>query len=108
MVLSARFEAPGAFVVALWGSTGLDTSERLDAVFGEAVASGFPVIVDLAGLVFCDAHLLGHLLAVRLKRKLILVGPLSDQLQRRFAVTGIARVLEVQPGLTAALAHLSR
>ncbi|WP_329238214.1 hypothetical protein OHB07_38095 [Streptomyces sp. NBC_00111] len=108
MVISTRFDFPRAFVVAMWGRTDLETSERLDAVFDEAIASELPVIVDLAGLAFCDARLLGHLLAVRLRRTLILVGPSSDQLQCRFALTGAARVLEVQPGLTAALAHLSR
>ncbi|MFF5725119.1 STAS domain-containing protein [[Kitasatospora] papulosa] len=107
MVISTRYPSPRAFVVALWGSAGPDASERLEAVFREAVASGDPVIVDLAGLAFCDAHLLGHLLAVRLRRTLILVGPLSDQVKRRFAVTGTTKALKVQPGLTAALAHLA-
>ncbi|MFJ8770462.1 hypothetical protein [Streptomyces clavifer] len=107
MVISTRFDAPRAFVVALWGRTDLDKHGRLEAVFGEAQASGDPVVVDLAGLALCEAPLLGHLLAVRLKTRLILVGPLSMHVQRRLDVTNTATVFEILPDLTSALARLS-
>ncbi|MER7760194.1 STAS domain-containing protein [Streptomyces sp. NPDC097619] len=75
---------PGRSHIALAGEFDIDSAPCLDDVW-ETAGDGVRV-VDVSGVAFADASFLNFLLTVR--GRLVLAGPLPEQLARLFHLTG--------------------
>lgn len=106
-VLGTRFHSPDAYVLVLRGIAGLDNAEKLDNAFTQAIATGCPLVVDLAALSFADEMLLGLLITARKSRQVILVGPVAPVFRKRLATTGTEGLFTIELSLTQALSTLS-
>lgn len=104
VVVHTVLGVPPVYVLMLRGETHSWNASMLEYHFGRAIAYGTALIVDCGALRFADAHLLGLLLGARARRRLVLVGPLSEAFTHRLAVTGTADLFPVAPTLTRALA----
>ena len=99
-----------AAVVSLSGELDLDSvpllNEHLDAALGSSGAR--LVVVDCAGLAFCDSTGLNALLAARLRAErdgpLFRLAALPRSTERMFDITGASNVFERYPDLDQALA----
>jgi anti-anti-sigma factor len=60
------------------------------------------IILDMSSVTFADSSLLNVLLRVRRSRRLVLAGPLHDQLDRLLEMTGAQTILTVTDSLAAA------
>ncbi|MER6195402.1 STAS domain-containing protein [Streptomyces cyaneofuscatus] len=80
--------------------------ELVELALESAQRSGKQVVIDLSGVQFMGAHLLGELLKpARLGKRLPwLAGPLSSYAERTLAVTGTAGAFRIFPTLMAAAA----
>jgi anti-sigma B factor antagonist len=109
--LTDRSLAGDAHVVAVRGELDLFTAPELRALIGELIDQGKTcLIVDLVATSFIDSSGLASLVGA-LKRvteaggRLVLVND-SPRLSRTLALTGLDRVLEVQPDCDRAIASL--
>ncbi|MFE5586106.1 STAS domain-containing protein [Kitasatospora sp. NPDC056531] len=100
---------PGrAVVVRLDGEVDQDQRRRLEAALGSAVALRSPrLVVDLAGLGFCDSSYLNALLGARLAAQgaeveLLLAAP-TAQARRLLEITGTDELFTVCDSVRAAL-----
>ncbi|MFJ9448234.1 STAS domain-containing protein [Kitasatospora sp. NPDC101235] len=105
----SAFVVPGrAVVVRLDGDVGQDQRRRLEAALGRAVALRPPrLVVDLAGLGFCDSSCVNALLGARLAAQaaaveLLLAAP-TAQARRLLEITGTDGLFTVRPSVRAAL-----
>ncbi|MFF7586305.1 STAS domain-containing protein [Kitasatospora purpeofusca] len=98
-----------ARIVHLHGEADLDQRPRLDSALERALADHPPrLVVDLAGLRFCDSTVLNALLRTRLAARaagllLVLAAP-SSQTRRLLKITGTDEVFTVRDSVHAALA----
>ncbi|SEE25795.1 anti-anti-sigma factor [Streptomyces sp. TLI_105] len=60
------------------------------------------IILDMSSVTFADSSLLNVLLSIRCSGRLVLAGPLPDQLDRLFEMTGAQTILTVTNSLAAA------
>jgi anti-sigma B factor antagonist len=99
----------GVPVVAAPAEIDLSNAGWLDAVLREATARGHErFVVDMTGTQFCDSAGVGvlvqaHNRAVAEGGELRLIRPTSALVLRKFAFTGIDRVIPSFPGLDEAL-----
>ncbi|MFI1064255.1 STAS domain-containing protein [Streptomyces spororaveus] len=96
-----------AVVLALAGELDHDTAQPLRDALDSALAPGRRILVDLAGLGFCDSTGLNVLLNTRLDAQqagavLELVG-LRGPVARMFRITGADGVFPIHADVTAAL-----
>ncbi|MFJ9448453.1 STAS domain-containing protein [Kitasatospora sp. NPDC101235] len=98
-----------AQVLHLHGEVDHDQRQRLESVLERAVAERPPrLVVDLAGLSFCDSTCLNVLLKTRIAARaagipLVLAAPTS-QTRRLLEIIGADEVLTVHDSVRAALA----
>ncbi|MFJ8623741.1 STAS domain-containing protein [Kitasatospora sp. NPDC093550] len=99
-----------AQVVHLHGESDHDERRRLESALEHAVAACPPrLVVDLAGLTFCDSTCLNALLKARLAAQaaglpLMLAAP-TPQTRRLLEITGADEVLTIHDSVPAALAR---
>ncbi|MEV7617430.1 STAS domain-containing protein [Streptomyces sp. NPDC089799] len=99
----------GAVVVALSGELDYDTADPLRAALEGALAGAGPtrLVVDCAGLRFCDSTGLNVLLRARLAARAtggsVELAEVPDQAARLFRVTGADQVFPVHTDVDAAL-----
>ncbi|MET8545273.1 STAS domain-containing protein [Kitasatospora sp. NPDC004799] len=97
-----------AVVVRLVGEVARDQRRRLEAALTRAVALRPPrLVVDLAGLGFCDSACLNALLSARLAAQaagveLLLAAP-AAQVRRLLEITGTDELFTVRPSVPAAV-----
>ncbi|MER5775095.1 STAS domain-containing protein [Streptomyces sp. NPDC002039] len=105
-ILETRVPHPPARVLVLRGTVDCGDEAELRAAFTRVLAADrLPLIVDLGALRYADESLLGLLLAVR--TRLRLVGPLSHSLTHRLDITGTRDVFHVHTDLTDALSGIT-
>lgn len=100
-----RSSAPRAVIAAVTGELDFGTTSRLVSALGDAPAEGCDVILDLAGLTFCDSTALGTLVALHKRVAehggrlfLTAVGrPVLDAI----TVTSLDRLLRIRPSVQA-------
>ncbi|GHI82908.1 hypothetical protein Sxan_02720 [Streptomyces xanthophaeus] len=86
--VTVRSEADGVCVVACRGEFDQDTVGALiDACDGEASGARL-LVVDVAGVSFADSSFLSALIRLRNTRRMVLAGPVPDQLHRLLELTG--------------------
>ncbi|MFD7534782.1 STAS domain-containing protein [Streptomyces sp. NPDC059819] len=107
VVVHTVLGAASAYVLMLRGETHSWNAPMLEDHVERAIAHGTAVILDCGALRFADAHLLRLLLHTRARRRLVLVGPLSEAFTQRLAVTGTTDLFPVAPTLTRALAAIN-
>ncbi|MFB8384558.1 anti-sigma factor antagonist [Streptomyces rubiginosohelvolus] len=94
---------PEAYLLRLLGDTHPTTSLGLADAFNRAIGWGLPLIVDLSALDFGGEELLGHLINAHHEADLNIIGPISDNFQRRLDTTGASELFTIRPTLAAAL-----
>ncbi|OEV39150.1 hypothetical protein HS99_0018460 [Kitasatospora aureofaciens] len=109
MLRVTAFTVPGrAVVVRLDGDADHDQRRHLEAALSRAVALRPPrLVIDLAGLGFCDCTCLNALLGARLAAQaaaieLLLAAP-TAQARRLLEITGTDELFTVRPSVCAAL-----
>ncbi|MFD6934672.1 STAS domain-containing protein [Streptomyces goshikiensis] len=93
-----------ARVIVCRGEFDLDTLAPLTAATETAVADQHikRIIIDVAQVSFADSSMLNRLLATHGSGRLILVGPVQEQLARLLEMTGADTVLTITDGLSTA------
>ncbi|MER8185075.1 STAS domain-containing protein [Kitasatospora sp. NPDC094015] len=104
----ARQAEGGAVVCRLEGELDLDSLAPARTVLEQAIGSGAPLlVVELAGVTFCDSSGLNLLLQTRLAAEqagvALRLGPLSAQVARLMEITGAGEVFSVHPSTADAL-----
>ncbi|MFD7856197.1 hypothetical protein ACFV6B_18165 [Streptomyces microflavus] len=95
------------FVILLEGDINeTEDLELVELALESAQRSGKQVVVDLSGVQFMGAHLLGELLKPGRpgKPRPWLAGPLSDYAEHTLSVTGTTRAFRIFPTLVQAIA----
>jgi len=101
-----------AAVLRVSGELDLATADQLRQAVGQYADSPRPLIIDLAGVTFCDSTGFGVLINAYRRvtsagGRLLLCG-LQPRLTGLLEVTGIDRVIPVHPSLVEALADAER
>ncbi|WP_086828195.1 STAS domain-containing protein [Streptomyces sp. NRRL B-24572] len=107
LVVGRHGERPGTVVLALDGELDHDTADPLRSALRE-YAGAMRVVVDCAGLRFCDSTGLNVLLRTRLRLLAegghVDLAGLRPPVRRIFEITGALRVFRVYADVDAALA----
>ncbi|MET7682115.1 STAS domain-containing protein [Streptomyces sp. NPDC005423] len=100
---------PGGPVIELAGDLDHDSAPRVRAVLpGLVIAPGGQLVVDLAGLTFCDSSGITVLIAAR-NRALeaeasIVLSAVPDRVSRIFRIVGLEQIFPTHPTAEAAVA----
>jgi anti-sigma B factor antagonist len=110
-ILTVQVEASdGASIVRVSGELDLSTVPRLEEALGEQVEQRSAVLIDLTDLKFIDSSGIGALMKAK---KIVDGAPISvlidegSQVERIFAVAGVAQALPVFSSRGAAMASLA-
>ncbi|MCY0929061.1 STAS domain-containing protein [Streptomyces sp. H27-H1] len=90
-----RSEGDGVSVLVCSGEFDLDTAGVLRAACERASAAEI-LVLDVAQVGFADSTFLNLLLKLRKSRRLVLIGPLSEQLLRLLEMTGTLALFEIR------------
>ncbi|MFE9934279.1 STAS domain-containing protein [Streptomyces sp. NPDC005533] len=94
--VSVRARADGLAVVECSGEFDRDTAGVLVAVCDRDAGPAEVLVVDVARVAFADSAFLNVLLRLWNSRRLVLAGPLPDQLRRLLEITGAVDLFEVR------------
>jgi anti-anti-sigma factor len=94
-------QAPGEAVVTLAGEIDMSTVQRLSQVVGDLLNPAPPrVVLDLAGVTFCDSQGLGTLVVLSRKATMaqscLILTNVGGFLQRVLDITGLRGALMIQ------------
>ncbi|WP_328319826.1 STAS domain-containing protein [Streptomyces sp. NBC_00388] len=94
---TACFEAGAATVVAPVGEIDIDAAPPVREAISAAFHAGRPVVLDLSQVTFADSSALNVLLWAHSSGVLRLAGPVQEQVQRLFDVTGVNEIFITAP-----------
>ncbi len=95
----------GATVATLRGEIDLSNAADIEEQLVVAGQTAGVLVIDLAALAYIDSSGFGMLERLSRKTKLRIAVPATALVHRAFAVTGLAQVVPVFPGVAEALAH---
>ncbi|MFE2379128.1 STAS domain-containing protein [Streptomyces sp. NPDC059398] len=98
------FEQGAVTVVAPSGEIDIDAAPPVREAIAGAFHTGRPVVLDLSRVTFADSSALNLLLWANSTGTFCLAGPVHQQVQRLFDVTGVEEIFTTAPTLPEALA----
>jgi anti-sigma B factor antagonist len=105
-----RGHLPRALVAVVTGELDFGTTPRLAEALRDEPPPGASVVLDLAGVEFCDSSALGTMIAIykvaaKTGGRLFLTG-VNRQVASAISVTSLDQLFQVRPDVPAALAEI--